>query len=317
MRDDEPGSPGGRAARAVAAIRAQRVLGIIRADSAEAARGLTVDLWQAGLRAVEISVSTPGAIEAVRALAGERADPAFVIGAGTVMNAATARAAVEAGADLLVSPIADPAVIAVGRDAGLAVLAGAATPGEAAAAMRAGASLVKLFPARLFTPAVVADILQALPDLPLVPVGGIAIGDVAGWLRAGAVAVGLGTSLTSGRPEDRHVRVSEVLGIASGAAADCSQAFRTQAPSRRPRPPCATKTGPRKVPGPPSDRARLRGRAQAPAPRWLPAPPAPHGLSFPGRRGRRWPCHPARATRWQAPRSKGDLRPARILGGRS
>jgi 2-dehydro-3-deoxyphosphogluconate aldolase / (4S)-4-hydroxy-2-oxoglutarate aldolase len=219
MRDDEPGSPEGRAARAVDAIRGQRVLGIIRADSAEAARGLTVDLWQAGLRAVEISVSTPGALEAVRALADERTDPALVIGAGTVMDAASARAAVDAGADLLVSPIADPAVIAVGRDAGLAVLAGAATPGEAVAAMRAGASLVKLFPARVLTPEVVADILQALPDLPLVPVGGIAIRDVAEWLRAGAVAVGLGMSLTSGSPGDLPVRVSDVLGSASATAA--------------------------------------------------------------------------------------------------
>jgi 2-dehydro-3-deoxyphosphogluconate aldolase / (4S)-4-hydroxy-2-oxoglutarate aldolase len=211
------GEPAG--ARAVGAIRGQRALGIIRADSAAIARNLTLELWQAGLRAVEISVSTPGAIEAVRVLAAERRDPAFVIGAGTVMDAATARAAVAAGADLLVSPIADPAVIAVGRHADLGVLAGAATPGEAVTAMRAGASLVKLFPARMFTPAVVADILQALPGLPLVPVGGIARGDVGEWLRAGAVAVGLGTSLTSGTPGQLHARVREVLANASAAAA--------------------------------------------------------------------------------------------------
>jgi 2-dehydro-3-deoxyphosphogluconate aldolase / (4S)-4-hydroxy-2-oxoglutarate aldolase len=209
----------GRARRGVDAIRGQRVLGIIRADSAEAARNLTLDLWQAGLRAVEISVSTPGAIDAVTALAGERPDPAFVIGAGTVMDAATAQAAVAAGANLLVSPIADPEVIAIGRHAGLAVLAGAATPGEAAAAMRSGASMVKLFPARMLTPAVVADILQALPDLPLVPVGGIAIRDIGDWLRAGAVAVGLGTSLTSGSRDDLRARVSEVLAVAAAPAA--------------------------------------------------------------------------------------------------
>jgi 2-dehydro-3-deoxyphosphogluconate aldolase / (4S)-4-hydroxy-2-oxoglutarate aldolase len=213
MCDGEPGR-----ARALDAIRGQRVLGIIRADSAQAARSLTLKLWQAGLRAVEISLGTPGAIDAVSALADERPDPAFVIGAGTVMDVATAKAAIAAGADLLVSPIADPAVIAVGRDAGQAVLAGAATPGEAAAAVRAGATLVKLFPARMLTPAVVADILQALPDLPLVPVGGIAIRDVGEWLRAGAIAVGLGTSLTSGSPGDLHLRVSEVLRIASASA---------------------------------------------------------------------------------------------------
>jgi 2-dehydro-3-deoxyphosphogluconate aldolase/(4S)-4-hydroxy-2-oxoglutarate aldolase len=178
---------------------------------------LALELWSAGLRTVEISVSTPGAIEAVTALAAERSDPACIIGTGTITDVATARAAVEAGADFLVSPISDPSVIAVGLGARVPVLAGAATPGEAVAAMQAGASLVKLFPARMFTPAVLADILQALPDLPLVPVGGIAIRDVGAWLGAGAVAVGLGTSLTAAGPGNVKALVAEALGIASTA----------------------------------------------------------------------------------------------------
>lgn len=211
MPDAEPAA----ASPAVHAIRSQRVLGIIRAESADAACDLTRDLWSAGLRTVEISVSTPGAIEAVTALAAERSDRACIIGAGTITDAATARAAVEAGADLLVSPIADPSVIAVGLDARVPVVAGAATPGEAVAAMRAGASLVKLFPARMFTPEVLADILQALPELPLVPVGGIAIRDVGAWLRAGAVAVGLGTSLTAAGPGNVKALVAELLAIAA------------------------------------------------------------------------------------------------------
>ncbi len=206
-----------RLTQIVSTICDQRIIGIVRAPSGDTARDLATSLWRAGLQAVEISLSTPGAVEAVAALAAERSDPALILGAGTVMDPDTARAAVEAGADLLVSPIADPAVIAIGRDAGVPVLAGAATPAEAVGAMRAGASLVKLFPARSLTPAIVADILQALPDLPLVPVGGIAIEDVGAWISAGAVAVGLGTSLVGDGRGDLPARVSEVLTVAAAA----------------------------------------------------------------------------------------------------
>jgi 2-dehydro-3-deoxyphosphogluconate aldolase/(4S)-4-hydroxy-2-oxoglutarate aldolase len=200
------------------AISEQGVLGIVRSASGQEARDIAGRLWQAGLRAVEISVSTPGALDAVAELVAARSDPALVIGAGTIIDADTARSALSAGADLLVSPLADPDVIAVGRDVGAAVLAGAATPAEAVAAMRAGASLVKLFPARMLSPAIVADILQALPELPLMPTGGVAIADVGAWIGAGAIAVGLGGALTAGTPAEIPARVHRVLAAVSGGS---------------------------------------------------------------------------------------------------
>jgi 2-dehydro-3-deoxyphosphogluconate aldolase/(4S)-4-hydroxy-2-oxoglutarate aldolase len=172
-------------------------------------------LFEAGLRAVEISVSTPGALDAIAYLVAARPDAESVIGAGTVLDGRTARSAVGAGADLLVSPIAEPDVISSGREAGVAVLAGAATPTEAVAALRAGASLVKLFPAGMFTPATLADILQALPDLPLVPTGGVRIADVSGWIAAGAIAVGVGGALTAGSSAELPERVRGTLAAAS------------------------------------------------------------------------------------------------------
>src|SRR5258708_11777572 len=165
-RTPEPAHEAGRRDReppVVSTIRNQRVLGIVRSASADTARDIAVALWEAGLRTVEISVSTPGAIDAVAALAHERSDPVLHVGAGTILDRVTARAAVEAGADLLVSPIADPLVIAVCRDARVPVLAGATTPMEAMTAMAAGASLVKLLPARSLTTGIIADILQARP----------------------------------------------------------------------------------------------------------------------------------------------------------
>ncbi len=202
-------------ARAISAISGQGVLGIIRAPSGAEAYDLAMALWQAGLRAVEISVSTPGALDALADLVAARPDAESVIGAGTITDARTARSAVGAGADLLVSPIVERGVISVGREAGVAVLVGAATPTEAVAALKAGGSLVKLFPAGMFTPASVTDILQALPALPLVPTGGIRVADVSTWIAAGAVAVGIGGALTAGSSAELPDRVRSSLAAAA------------------------------------------------------------------------------------------------------
>jgi 2-dehydro-3-deoxyphosphogluconate aldolase/(4S)-4-hydroxy-2-oxoglutarate aldolase len=221
------GSHSPRQARVGATIEKQGVLGIVRSASSQEAHRTVMLLWQAGLRTVEISVSTPGAVDAVAQLVAGRPDPALIVGAGTIIDVGTARSAVSAGADLLVSPLADPDVIAVGRDADVAVLAGAATPAEAVAALKAGASLVKLFPATMFSPVVVADILQALPGLPLVPTGGVAITDIGAWIGAGAIAVGLGGALGARSSSEVRARVESALAAVSEAKAGMHVANRT------------------------------------------------------------------------------------------
>jgi 2-dehydro-3-deoxyphosphogluconate aldolase/(4S)-4-hydroxy-2-oxoglutarate aldolase len=210
-----PGSESGEAARrarALDAILSQRVLGIVRSASAAAAASTARALIDGGLRAVELSTSTPGAIEAIAELVASRSDDSVAIGAGTILGGKAARAALQAGADLLVSPVVDLDVISAGREAGAAIIAGAATPTEAVTAVKAGADLVKLFPASAFSPAVVGDILQALPSLRLVPTGGVRIADVPQWLSAGAVAVGLGGALTAGEPDALRAQLNRLLG---------------------------------------------------------------------------------------------------------
>jgi 2-dehydro-3-deoxyphosphogluconate aldolase/(4S)-4-hydroxy-2-oxoglutarate aldolase len=180
---------------AVAAIRGQRVLGIVRATDRRAAESTAAALLDAGLEAVEVSLTTPDALGAIETLSAD----GRLVGAGTVLDGPSADAALRAGACFLVSPVLSSEVIACGRRAGAAVVAAAATPTEALRALELGADLVKLFPARTWSPPAVADMLQALPQLPLVPTGGISLSAAPEWIAAGAVAVGIGGALT---PQD-------------------------------------------------------------------------------------------------------------------
>jgi 2-dehydro-3-deoxyphosphogluconate aldolase/(4S)-4-hydroxy-2-oxoglutarate aldolase len=179
--------------QALATIAEQHVIGIVRAKNADAATETGEQLLAAGLRSVEISMTTPGALDAIEALAG----PERLIGAGTVLDAATARLAILAGAQFLVAPSLDPEMVAMAHRYGVAVIPGAQTPTEIVAAMAAGADAVKLYPASAASPAVLKDLLAPLPQVPFVPTGGITLDNAADWIAAGAIAVGLGSSLTN------------------------------------------------------------------------------------------------------------------------
>ncbi|MCC5947371.1 MAG: bifunctional 4-hydroxy-2-oxoglutarate aldolase/2-dehydro-3-deoxy-phosphogluconate aldolase [Nitriliruptoraceae bacterium] len=192
----------------VAAIVAQRVVAVVRTDDAGTAHAAVSQLFAAGLRAVEISLTTPDAL----AVIAESAVPSEAfLGAGTVLDEASAIAARRAGASFLVTPTLDPAVIAAGRRHGIPTVPGVASPTEALRALEAGADLVKLFPGSAWTPASLRDVLAALPQLSLVPTGGIALTEAARYLDAGAVAVGLGSGLTRGDPADIAPRVASLL----------------------------------------------------------------------------------------------------------
>ena len=203
---------------AASAICAQRVVAIIRSTSRARAVETGKALFAAGVRAVEVSLTTPGALDAVAELSTHRPAGAY-LGAGTVLTADDAAAAAEAGASFLVAPNLDPAVIAQGRGDGLAVIPAASTPTEMLSARAFGADLIKLFPASLWTPASLVDVLAALPDLLLVPTGGVTSETAPEWIRAGSVAVGLGSALTAGTAEEIAHRAGEVLpGLARAAA---------------------------------------------------------------------------------------------------
>ncbi|MEU0152105.1 bifunctional 4-hydroxy-2-oxoglutarate aldolase/2-dehydro-3-deoxy-phosphogluconate aldolase [Micromonospora fulviviridis] len=178
-------------------LRGARVIAIVRLPAPDAVLRTGRELAEAGLGAVEVTLTTPGALDAVAALRAELGESCEV-GAGSVRTVADATRARDAGAQFLVTPTTRAAVLSEAAAAGLPVVCGALTPTEVDLAWSAGASLVKLFPASLGGPAYLRELRAPLPDVPLVPTGGVTVESVHGWAAAGAVAVGVGGSLVNG-----------------------------------------------------------------------------------------------------------------------
>lgn len=172
-----------------------RVVAVLRGQDPDRVVRAGVALHDAGVTCLEVTFTTPRATEAIARLR-ELLPESAALGAGTVLDSGQAREALAAGATFLVSPAPCPDVVEAGVSAGVPVLPGAFTPGEVLAAWRSGASAVKVFPAASGGPGHVRDLRAPLPDIPLIPTGGIGIDDAAVYLSAGAIAVGLGSSLT-------------------------------------------------------------------------------------------------------------------------
>lgn len=187
----------------------QRVVGIVRTVDAESAVSATETLIGAGLASVEVTLTNPDALQAISTLT--RAHPDAMIGAGSVLDGASAVAAIRAGAQFLVSPTLSADTIAAGLRYGVPTVVGTATPTEMLTAMEAGAAAVKLFPASNYSPRWISDVRAALPQLPIVPTGGVTPENAKTWLEAGAVAVGLGSALTKGDPAQAQQRLRDLL----------------------------------------------------------------------------------------------------------
>ncbi|MFC7587069.1 bifunctional 4-hydroxy-2-oxoglutarate aldolase/2-dehydro-3-deoxy-phosphogluconate aldolase [Nonomuraea antimicrobica] len=193
----------------VRAVTEQRVFGIVRSAGPQEALAAAEAVLDAGLHAVEVALTTPRALTAVARLTEQR--PQALVGAGTVLDAAAARAAVEAGARFLVSPSLQPEVIRAGHRYGVPVFPGATTPTEIVRALEEGADAVKIFPASSVSPSWLRDVRAALPQLPAIPTGGVTLDDAADWIAAGAVACGMGSALTSGGARAAGERVTALL----------------------------------------------------------------------------------------------------------
>ena len=195
----------------------QRVFAILRSPEGSRLRAAIDAIASSGMRTVEVTLTTPGAVDEIAEAAARHR--AMSIGAGTVLDAATVSKVAAAGASFCVSPVTDPEVIGACLDAGIPAVPGAATPTEILAACRAGATAVKLVPARPDGPSFVRQVLGPLPDVRLVPTGWIEIDDVPSYLAAGAAAVGLtvplvGDALDGGDLEALTARCRRALAAA-------------------------------------------------------------------------------------------------------
>jgi 2-dehydro-3-deoxyphosphogluconate aldolase/(4S)-4-hydroxy-2-oxoglutarate aldolase len=189
-----PEPSGGEAARRfLQTLAARRLLAIVRGTDADAALRTVVALAEEGVELIEVSLVTPDALRVIRD-ARAALGPAAGLGAGTVLTANDAHAAAEAGASFLVTPAVSEAVPS-GRALGLPVLAGALTPTEVVAALGAGATAIKLFPASLGGVRYLRALRDPFPNVPFVPVGGVGVAEAREHLEAGAIAVGVGSPL--------------------------------------------------------------------------------------------------------------------------
>lgn len=178
--------------RLLASIERTRLFGVIRARDAEEATWAALAAMEGGLELVEITLTTPGALKAIRRVAAAGG----LVGAGTVLDADQARAALAAGASFIVSPHTDPAIVNACREQGAWVAQGAATPTEMLGAHRLGADCVKVFPAEaLGGPRFLKLVRDPLPFLPLMPTGGVDATNLGAYLAAGAIAAGVATCL--------------------------------------------------------------------------------------------------------------------------
>jgi 2-dehydro-3-deoxyphosphogluconate aldolase/(4S)-4-hydroxy-2-oxoglutarate aldolase len=178
----------------VEAIEACGVVGIIRMKDPAKLPGVVQALADGGVRTLEITMTVPGAVDLIRQTAASL-PPGFLLGAGTVVDVETTHRVIEAGATFIVSPVFRPEMIAAAHEHDVPILPGCFSPTEILAAWDAGADMIKVFPATALGPAYLRDIHGPLPQIKLVPTGGVSIENAGDWIRAGAAAVGAGSAL--------------------------------------------------------------------------------------------------------------------------
>jgi 2-dehydro-3-deoxyphosphogluconate aldolase/(4S)-4-hydroxy-2-oxoglutarate aldolase len=185
-----------------------RVVAIVRQPDGASGLALARELLAGGVRVLEVSLTTPGALDAIRQL---RAGSDAVIGAGTVLRPEMVAAVVEAGAQFMVTPSLNVDVLREALDAKLVVGPGVFTATECASALDHGAHLLKLFPAQILGIAGMKALSDPFPEAKWLPTGGMTIDNAVDWLAAGASAVGIGSGLTGGGADEARMRAAHLM----------------------------------------------------------------------------------------------------------
>lgn len=187
------------------------LVAVVRASDPEKALRIASACADAGIAGLELTFTVPGAHKVIEKLAVEYANAnEFVIGAGTVLDPETARIALLSGAQYVVSPSFNADTVRLCNRYRVAVMPGASTLREVIVGMEAGADIIKVFPGELFGPKIIKAILGPLPQAKLMPTGGVSADNVGEWIRAGAVAVGAGGSLTAGAKTGDYASITAV-----------------------------------------------------------------------------------------------------------
>lgn len=185
------------------------LVAVIRGKSKEEAVEISKQAFQGGIRSLEITFSTPGAEDAIAELV-QTGDPNMVVGAGTVLDAETARIAIMKGARYIVSPHFNKDIATVCNRYAIPYLPGCGSVTEIMQALESGVDVVKLFPGSLMGPGFLKDVKGPIPHVELMPSGGVSIDNLDKWVNNGAFAVGVGSALTKGVKNGDYSSVQEV-----------------------------------------------------------------------------------------------------------
>lgn len=191
-------------------IKQTGLVAVVRAENTEQARKITQACIEGGVAAVEITFTVPGAADLIKELGLHYRSGEIIIGAGTVLDPETARMAILAGAQYVVSPCLNIETVKLCNRYQIPCMPGAMTIKEVVECMECGADIVKIFPGELFGPAIIKAIRGPLPQSTLMPTGGVSLENVGEWIKAGAVAVGVGGNLTAGAKKGDYASISSI-----------------------------------------------------------------------------------------------------------
>jgi len=173
----------------------RRMVAIVRAGTPDAALQMAEACIAGGITALEVAFTTPDTVGVIKTLR-QRHGADVMLGAGTVLDPETARHAILAGAQFIISPSVNVETIKIAQRYQVLAMPGAMTPTEIGLALDAGADIIKVFPAEVFGPSYIKALKAPLPQAPLMPTGGVTVENLADWFASGATAVGIGSSLT-------------------------------------------------------------------------------------------------------------------------
>lgn len=186
------------------------LVAVVRAESGEQAIKIAEACANAGVAGIEITFTVPGAADVIRDCAKRFNNGEIIIGAGTVMDAETARTAILAGAQYVVSPYLNVETVQLCNRYRVPIMPGAMTIKEVVEAMQAGADIVKVFPGELFGPKFIKAVKGPIPYAKMMPTGGVSLDNVHEWINAGAVAVGVGGNLTAGAKTGDYASITNI-----------------------------------------------------------------------------------------------------------
>jgi 2-dehydro-3-deoxyphosphogluconate aldolase/(4S)-4-hydroxy-2-oxoglutarate aldolase len=185
------------------------VVAVIRAESKEQGIKIVEAVKKGGIKALEVTMTVPGAVEIIKEISEIYKDEDVIIGAGTVLDSETARACILAGAEYIVSPSLNPETIKLCNRYRIAVMPGIMTVAEAVEALELGAEIIKVFPGNAYGSDIIKAFKGPIPQGNFMPTGGVSLDNAKDWINAGAVAIGTGSSLIAGAKTGNYELVTE------------------------------------------------------------------------------------------------------------